>query len=71
MGVAITVRSVLFRMSIVNNDNILRIRGLACRLESLGLKITNEPSCRSTFVDGNLAELIKRSASDWLGDLAP
>ena len=23
------------------------------------------------FVDGDLAELIKRSASDWLGDLVP
>ena len=39
-----------------------------CRLESLRLKFTNEPSI---FVDGDLAESIKRSASDRLGDLVP
>ena len=50
-------------MSIVNI-----LRGLPCRLESLRLKFTNEPSI---FVDGDLAESIKRSASDWLGDLVP
>ena len=33
---------------------------------SLRLKFTNEPSI---FVDGDLAESIKRSASDRLGDL--
>ena len=42
--------------------------GLSCRLESLRLKFTNEPS---SFVDGDLAESIKRSASDRLGDLVP
>ena len=39
-----------------------------CRLESMRLKFTNEPSI---FVDGDLAESIKRSASDRLGDLVP
>ena len=38
------------------------------RLESVRLKFTNEPSI---FVDGDLAESIKRSASDRLGDLVP
>ena len=38
------------------------------RLESLRLKFTNEPSI---FVNGDLAESIKHSASDWLGDLVP
>ena len=51
------------RMSIINI-----FRGLPCRLESVRLKFTNEPSI---FVDGDLAELIKRSASDRLGDLVP
>ena len=51
------------RMSIVNI-----LRGLPCRLDSLRLKFTNEPSI---FVDGDLAESIKRSASDRLGDLVP
>ena len=37
-------------------------------MESLRLKITNEPSI---FVDGDLDESIKRSASDRLGDLVP
>ena len=50
------------RMSIVNI-----LRGLLCRLERMRLKFTNEPS----IVDGDLAELIKRSASDRLGDLVP
>ena len=36
--------------------------------ESLRLKFTNEPSI---FVDGDLAESIKRSAYDRLGDLVP
>ena len=36
------------------------LRGLSCRLPSLRLKFTNEPSI---FVDGDLAESIKRSAS--------
>ena len=58
-----TVWSVFLRMSIVNI-----LRGLPCRLESLRLKFTNEPS---TFVDGDLAESIKLSASDRLGDLVP
>ena len=40
----------------------------ACRLESLRLKFTNEPSI---FVDGDLDESIKRSASDRLGNLVP
>ena len=53
----------VLRMSIVNI-----LRGLLCRLESLRLKFTNEPSI---FVDGDLAESIKRSASDRLGDLVP
>ena len=53
----------VLRMSIVNI-----LRGLPCRLESLRLKFTNEPSI---FVDGDLAESIKRSASDRLGDLVP
>ena len=53
----------VLRMSIVNI-----LCGLPCRLESLRLKFTNEPSI---FVDGDLAESIKRSASDWLGDLVP
>ena len=48
-------------MSIVNI-----LRGLSCQLESLRLKFTNEPS-----IFGDLAELIKRSASDQLGDLVP
>ena len=43
-------------------------RGLPCRLESLRLKFTNEPSI---FVDGDLDESIKRSASDRQGDLVP
>ena len=53
----------VLRMSIVNI-----LRGLPCRLERLRLKFTNEPSI---FVDGDLAESIKRSASDRLGDLVP
>ena len=53
----------LLRMSIVNI-----LHGLPGRLESLCLKFTNEPSI---FVDGDLAESIKRSASDRLGDLVP
>ena len=53
----------VLRMSIVNI-----LRGLPCRLENLRLKFTNEPSI---FVDGDLAESIKRSASDRLGDLVP
>ena len=53
----------VLRMSIVNI-----LRGLPCRLESLRLKFINEPSI---FVDGDLAESIKRSASDRLGDLVP
>ena len=44
------------------------LRGLPSRLESLRLKFTNEPSI---FVDGDLAESIKRSASDRQGDLVP
>ena len=39
-----------------------------CRLESLCLNFTNEPSI---FVDRDLVESIKRSASDRLGDLVP
>ena len=50
-------------MSIINI-----LRGLPCRLESLRLKFTNKPSI---FVDGDLDEWIKRSASDRLGDLVP
>ena len=49
--------------------HLVAIRGLPCRLESRRLKFTNEPS--SIFVDGDLAESIKRSASDRLGDLVP
>ena len=52
-------KSVFLRMSIVNI-----LRGLPCRLESLRLKFTNEPSI---FVDGDLAESIKRCASDRQG----
>ena len=44
------------------------LRGLPCWLESLRSKFTNEPSI---FEDGDLAESIKRSASDQLGDLVP
>ena len=50
----------VLRMSIVNI-----LRGLPCRLESLRLKFTNEPS----ILDGDLAESIKRSTFDRLGDL--
>ena len=53
----------VLRMSIVNI-----LCDLPCRLESLRLKFTNEPSI---FVDGDLAESVKRSASDRLGDLVP
>ena len=53
----------VLRMSIVNI-----LRGLPCQLESLCLKFTTEPSI---FVDGDLAESIKRSTSDRLGDLVP
>ena len=53
----------VLRMSTINI-----LRGLPCRLESLRLKFTNEPSI---FVDGDFAESIKRSASDRLGDLVP
>ena len=53
----------VLRMSIVNI-----LRGFPCRLESLRLNFTNEPSI---YVDGDLAESIKRSASDRLGDLVP
>ena len=49
-----------------NHINILR--GLPCRLETLRLKLTNGPSI---FVYGDLAESIKRSASDRLDDLVP
>ena len=42
----LTMRSVFFRMSIINI-----LRGLSCRLESLRLKFTNETSI---FVDGDL-----------------
>ena len=48
------------------HTNILR--GLLCRLESLRLKFTIVPSI---FVDGDLAESIKRSASDRLGHWVP
>ena len=51
-----------------SNVHINILRGLPCRLESLCLKFTNEPSI---FVDGDLDESIKRSASDRLGDLVP
>ena len=51
-----------------SNVHINILRGLPCRLESLRLKFTNEPSI---FVDGDLDESIKRSASDRLGDLVP
>ena len=47
-------------------DSILR--GLPFRLESLRLEFTNEPSI---FVDEDLAQSIKRSASDRPGDLVP
>ena len=46
------------------------LRGLPCRLESLRLKFTNEPSI-FVCIDGDLNESIKRSASDRLGDLVP
>ena len=55
----LTVRSVF-----PSNVHINILRGLPCRLESLRLKFTNEPS----IVDGDLDESIKRSASDRLGD---
>ena len=51
-----------------SNVHINILRGLPCRLESLRLKFTNEPSI---YVDGDLDESIKRSASDRLGDLVP
>ena len=51
------------QMSIINI-----LRGLPCRLEGLRLKFTNEPSI---FVDWDVAESIKRSASDRPGDLVP
>ena len=51
-----------------SNVHINILRGLPCRLESLRLKFTNEPSI---FVDGDLDESIRRSASDRLGDLVP
>ena len=53
-----------------SNVHINILHGLPCRLESLrlNLKSTNEPSI---FVDGDLDESIKRSASDRLGDLVP
>ena len=51
-----------------SNVHINILRGLPCRLESLRLKFTNEPSI---FVDGDLDESIKRNASDRLGDLVP
>ena len=51
-----------------SNVHINIFRGLPCRLESLRLKFTNEPSI---IVDGDLDESIKRSASDRLGDLVP
>ena len=57
----LTIRSVF-----PSNVHINILRGLPCRLESQRLKFTNEPSI---FVDGDLAESIKRSASDRLGDL--
>ena len=44
------------------------LRGLPCRAESLRLKFTNEPSI---FVDGDLADSIKHSAYDRVGDLVP
>ena len=59
----LTVRSVF-----PSNVHINILRGLPCRLESLRLKFTNEPSI---FVDGDLDESIKRNASDRLGDLVP
>ena len=51
-----------------SNVHINILRGLPCRLESLRLKFTNEPSI---FVDGDLDESIKRIASDRLGNLVP
>ena len=51
-----------------SNVHINILRGLPCRLESLRLIFTNEPSI---FVDGDLDESIKCSASDRLGDLLP
>ena len=51
-----------------SNVHINIHRGLPCRLESLRLKFTNEPSI---FVDGDLDESIKPNASDRLGDLVP
>ena len=47
------------------NAHINILRGLPCRLDHLRLKFTNEPSI---FVDGDLAESIKRSTSDRLGE---
>ena len=54
------------RVGFPSNVHINILRGLPCRLESLRLKFTNEPSI---FVDGDLDESIKRSASDRLGNL--
>ena len=51
-----------------SNVHINILRGLPCRLESLRLKFTNEPSI---FVEGDLDESIKPGASDRLGDLVP
>ena len=59
-----TDRTVVFP----SNVHINILLGLPCRLESLCLKFTIEPSI---FIDGDLAESIKRSASDRLGDLVP
>ena len=61
----LTVRSALCFPS---NVHINILRGLPCGLESLRLQFTNESSIS---VDGDLAELIKHSSSDWLGDLMP
>ena len=47
------------------NVHISILHGLPCRMESLRPTFTNEPSI---FVDGDLAESIKRSASDRLGN---
>ena len=54
------------RLAFPSNVHINILRGLPCRLESLRLKITSEPPI---FVDGDLAESIKRSASvtRWFG----
>ena len=67
-----TTRETMGMMTWINKGTPIRLRArlrdLQGLVDSLCLKFTNEPS---TFEDGDLAESIKCSDPDRLGDLVP